>query len=113
MKNKSKKIRHFDRLYPSIPDTIALAEAVESRFLDLCAAYRRIRGVDLAIPKELDGDMLRWRQLRVRHKQNDFRNTEAELEATKEIATWTVQVNSALRNQGPKHIVWREDVLDF
>lgn len=102
------KLQHGNRLHPSTQDDIMLGIAVEDRFLDLCAAYRRIRGIDLVPPRELDADMLRWRQMRVRHKQADYRHTEAEMESTKEIGTWLVNTNAALRNQPPVALAWKD-----
>lgn len=101
----SKRI-HFNRLRPSVPDTIALADAVEVRFIELCGSYLRIKGEHLVPPRSLNQDMLRWRQMRVRHKHGDFRNTEAELQSTRAIAQWTVDVNRRIRNQEPMKIEW-------
>jgi hypothetical protein len=103
-------LQHGNKLEKSIPDTITLAAKVEENFLTLCELHRRVRGVDLIPPRELDGDMLNWRAMRVRHKKGDFRNTESELRSTKTIAEWTVQVNCVLRNQPPKHVTWKEEV---
>ena len=94
----------------STQDDVGLCIAVESRFIDLCGAFRRIRGVDLAPPEELDAAMLLWRRMAVRYKQRDYRHHPDELAALKEIASWTVQVNRALRNQLPQSMKWKEDV---
>jgi len=98
---------HFGVLHTSDLDTIELARAVEDRFLDLLSAYLRIRGVPLAIPVTLNADMLRWREMRVRHRSGDLRNTEAELKSTQAIAQWTLSENASLRNQKPVTVVWR------
>ena len=98
---------HGNVLKPSRQDDIALATAVECSFLQLCQDYRRIRGADLVPPQILKGDMLRWRQMRVRHQQGDFRNTEAELKSCKAVAEWTVRVNADLRGQKPEKMDWR------
>lgn len=93
-------------LFPSNPDMITLAEAVESRFLTLCEGWLRKCGVELPIPKSMDRDMLRWRQMRVRHKRGDRRNTLAEIKSMKAVAQWTVMMNCELRGQPDKQIVW-------
>jgi len=93
-------------LKPSVPDTIALSSAVQSRFLDLCEAYLRIRGVELSPPPSLDADMLRWRTMAVRFKKGDFRNSEGELKALRTIAQWTLDENSELRNQPKVSVDW-------
>jgi len=97
---------HYNILSLSSMDTVELAKAVEARFIDLCEAHLRIRGSRLALPKELDQDMLRWREMRVRHKSGDYRNTHSELRSTQVIAQWTVDINRAMRNQKPQKIVW-------
>ena len=54
--------------------------------------------------------MLRWRQMAVRHRKGDFRNSDAEYESIKTIAQWTVDVNCQIRNQPAKKIVWKEEL---
>ncbi len=90
---------HVHVMVQSTADCIALGQAVEERFLDLCHAHLRIRGCELPIPRSLDSDVLRWRAMRIRHKRGDFRNTESEWSSTKAVAQWTLDVNSQLRNQ--------------
>lgn len=92
-------MQHGNMLVRSVADTVALAQAVEERFLDLCGSWLRIRGVEMPIPTSLDSDLLRWREMRVRHKRGDLRNTEAELKSTKAVAQWTLQMNAELRGQ--------------
>lgn len=95
-----------DLLKPSTPDTIALSDAIESRFKSLCHAYARLRGMELGIPKKLDSDFLRWRTMAVRHKKGDFRNTISERQSIQTIAQWLVDTNAAIRNQPAKVIEW-------
>jgi hypothetical protein len=64
-------------------------------------------GMQLNIPKSLDRDMLRWREMRVRHKKGDFRNTDGELRSTKTIAQFTVDQNCMLRKQPLKKVEWK------
>ena len=99
---------HFNVLRPSEMDTVELGYAVEERFLDLMGAYLRIHGDYLNIPVQLNRDILRWREMRIRHKQGDLRNTDAELTSTKVIAQWTLDCNAKLRNQKPVAIEWKE-----
>lgn len=101
-------LQHGSMLKPSEQDTIALAMAVEDRFLDICAAWRRVRGVDIPFPESLNVDWLRWREMRVRHKRGDFRNSDAELKSTKSIAQWTLDMNASLRNQKPQKLACLE-----
>jgi len=97
-----------DILKKSDPDLIALSLSVETRFKDLLGSYLRIRGVELIPPKSLDQDMLRWREMAVRHRNGDLRNTDAEKKSVRAIAEWTIRVNCELRNQSPKVIVWKD-----
>lgn len=99
-------IIHTDTLGISLMDDIALCEAVEHRFLTLCKVYLQMRGVALIPPKELNADMLRWRQMRGRHRIGDFRHSMDELKSTQRIAQWTLDVNSKLRNQEHITLEW-------
>ena len=99
---------HFNILHPSDLDTVELGQAVEDRFLDLCGTYLRIRGETLPIPQQLYPDMLRWREMRVRHRAGDLRNTESELRSVKALAQWTVDENLALRGQQAVVVEWKE-----
>lgn len=103
---KKAEIIHTDVLRPSSMDEILLAEAVESRFLTLCNAYFNIRGVCLVPPDDLNADMYRWRQMRIRHRKGDLRNTVDELKSTQRVAQWTVDVNNVLRNQPSSVVEW-------
>lgn len=102
------KLIHNNKLEPSSIDDYALAEAVEHRFVGLCESYLRIKGVELVPPQDLDGAMLRWRSLRVRHRDGDLRHTMAEMQATREVAEWTVRENAKLRNQSIPQLVWKD-----
>ena len=98
---------YFNKLAPSVPDTVALSQAVEDRYVELCGTHRRVRGGELVLPAGLDADVIRWRQMQVRFKGGDFRNTEAELRSVRAVAEWTVAVNAEVRNQEPQKIAWR------
>ncbi len=93
-------------LFHSTPDVIALAEAIESRFLTLCEGWLKKRGKKLPISKSVHRDLFRWRVMRVRHRQGDNRNTQSELKSTKFIAQWTITMNCELRGQDDKQIAW-------
>lgn len=97
-------LQHGSMLKPSDADAIALAQAVEERFLELCHGWLRVKGAELPIPESLNSDMLRWREMRVRHRMGDFRNSEAELKSTKAVAQWTLDMNCSLRNQPRKSL---------
>jgi len=99
---------HFNILKPSSLDTVELACAVEDRFLDLLASYLRVKGQPLAVPVELNADMLHWREMRVRHRQGELQNTEAELKSTRAIAQWTLDQNNLLRGQPKMTMEWRD-----
>lgn len=107
-RNGRAKQRHSNALRPSTADAIALAEAVESRFLSLTEAWKRVNGTELPIPPQIDKDLYRWRQMRVRHRQGDFRNSEAEYRSLKAVADWTVELNQILRNQPIKRVEWKD-----
>lgn len=96
-------LQHGTMLKPS-GDWALFGEAVESRFLDLCGSWQRVKGVDLPIPESLNADMMRWREMRVRHRTGDFRHTEAELKSTKVVAQWTLDRNAELRHQVPQKL---------
>ena len=106
--NGNGRVRGLETPTNSTQDTVALAQAVEERFLDLCRFYLRVNGFKLVVPGGLKHDFVRWRQMRVRHKAGDFRNTPSELKSTRSIAQWTVNVNSKLRNQNPKQLEWSD-----
>jgi len=94
------------RFLTSNKDDIALADAVDQRFRDLCFAWTRIKGESLRYPQELHLDIIRWKSMLKRHQLGDFRHTEAELKSTKTVADWTHQTNCYLRNQEYEAIKW-------
>lgn len=93
-------------LIPATQDEVHLAAAIEPRFLDLCGAYKRIKGVDLPIPKAMQSAIVLWRQCMVRFKGGDFRTSHSERKAVKEVAQWTLDENCDLRNQPRKKLPW-------
>ena len=106
---KPKFKQHFpDRLVPSQPDDYCLARKVEENFLNVCLTYKRINGEEISIPPHMDSDIIRWRQMRVRHESGDLRHTGAELRSVKAVAEWTISVNAKLRNQKTPTIDWKD-----
>ena len=97
-----------DNLVPSVDDTFALGLAVEMRFTELCGAYLRIKGVKLKLPPHLKAAALKWREMVLRHRRGDRRNTRSELVATREIANWTHKVNCEIRNQAYFPVSWKD-----
>jgi len=98
--------RHINLLVRSQRAEVDLAFQVEERFKTVCELYWRTHQTDLIPTKDLDGDMLRWRTMVVRHKAGDFRHTEAELKSVKVIAQWTLDINCDLRGQPRQNIKW-------
>jgi hypothetical protein len=63
-----------------------------------------VRGEELKFPAILKEDISRFRTLLDRHQAGDLRHKQSEIEAVKLIAEWSLQVNSAIRNQGPVEV---------
>lgn len=91
--------RFPDRLVPSTLDAIQFCIAIEQKFLELCKLHRQHYGTDLLPPPYIDKDMLRWRTMRLRHRQSDWRNTDAEFKSLKTIAQWLLDVKCDICNQ--------------
>jgi len=107
MSGKNGKI-HYSVLSESQLDTVELAKAVEDRFLVVFHLHMKICGSQLDVPHELKKDLLRWREMCVRHRRGDYRNTISELESTRSVAQWALDVNCKLRNQPVKKIAWSD-----
>jgi len=110
MSRRNGKPRHADRLLSSSMDDVALGVAVDEKFLVLCKRYLDVTGNQLLIPQSMDRDVMRWREMRVRHKRGDFRHTEAEIKSLRAVAQWTVDVNDVICGQ-PKRapIQWERE----
>lgn len=106
MRKNNGTIIHTNVLYRSIADTVALGDAIETRFLELCKDYLRIKHEHLSFPADLDSDVFLWRCMRMRHKKGDFRNTDDELKSTRRIAEWTLHVKCSLTNREYVPIEW-------
>lgn len=99
---------HGNRLVLSSPDDLALAKAVEEKFVFLCTVRRNMRGMDIVVPESLRNDMFLWRQMLARHKRGDFRHTGAEMMSLRTVAEWTLAEHAKLRNQPIPKMVWRD-----
>lgn len=95
-------------LIPACIDDIELSCAVEQRFIDVCGTYLRLKGVQLAIPKDLQADLTLWRRMVVRFKSGDMRVSFDERESLRRVAQWTLDVNCEIRNQPKQTLVWRD-----
>ena len=101
------KPRHFDRMEPSSPDVVALAEAMEPRFLNVCELQgRESGGGDVQVPQDLEVHFIKWREVLVRHRSGDRRNTPSEYESLKLVAQWTVSEKCRLCKQPDKILQW-------
>ena len=104
-KNRNKAPRiHGSALLQADASLITGVRAVADRLADLRGAYRRLRGIDLIQPPELDHDVVRFHALLDRFQGADFRYTEPELRSLKAIADWSLQTNAKLRNQKPPKV---------
>lgn len=97
----------MDRLLPATLDDISLSEAVQERFISLCEFHAQVKGFALVPPKEMDRDLIRWREMVVRLRGGDPRAKESEIIALKNVAQWTVSENAKLRNQKDTQVQWQ------
>ena len=108
-RNGRPKTIHSNRLLLSLKGDITLSLEVEKRFITVCELYFRIKGEQIVPPKDMNLDMLRWREMSCRHKRLDFRHTSAEMASLRAVAEWTLRVNAELRNQEYKPVDWRDE----
>ena len=97
---------HHEILQDSAADDAALGEAVQTRFVELLNDWLRTRGEKLVPPPELASAVRRWREMCGRHARGDFRHRDSEIQATREVAQWTVDRKMELAGQAPKEIEW-------
>ena len=97
-----------DIMLPSDHDAVELGKAVEERFLTVCELHERKYDTPINLPNDLDSDLLLWRRMRVRHNQGDYRNSRAELKATRSVAQWVMDTNCELRGQAKQTLQWRD-----
>lgn len=112
LKNPNRQKVHLNVLFPSEKDTIALAAAVQERFVELLNQWIKPppfgRGEPLVPPPELNQDVLLWRELCIRHKKGDYRNTADELKATQRIANWTLKRKRELVGKEYAPVEWQD-----
>ena len=96
-----------DILVRSKQDDHDLVLAVDERFRDLCHMHRRVRGVELPIPKSMKADFERYGRMLVRHAHDDYRHTAAELKSVKIIAQWTFDVKCDICGKPTQTIEFR------
>lgn len=97
-----------DVLKPSDQDTIALATAVRARFNDVLDLHFQMKGAPVPISPSLDSDIKMWAAMHARHLSGDFRSTDGEKQATRNVAQWTLDLNCSLRGQPTKTLAWRD-----
>lgn len=107
-KKRKAAATHGDMLIPSNLDKRTLPMEIQPRFLDLCDLFYRLRGIELTPPAELVHDLVRWREVVLRHRAGDYRHKPSEWESTKAVAEWTAVLNAELRNQDKPVIEWRD-----
>jgi len=95
-----------DRLLPAKPDDVMLVQEVHARWREVEGLHQRLRGVPLLIPGALAPATLRFRSVFSRFLQGDYRQTESEKKAVREIAQWLVNTNAELRGVTPTVIQW-------
>jgi len=106
MSKRNGKRIHMNRLMRSGPGIATLASALEDKFISLNGLYFKLKAVELEVPKSLVDDVIRWRRLRIRHKQRDFRHTESEKKSVVVLAKWTLEVKAKLCNQPVPKVPW-------
>ena len=82
--------------------------ALESRFLDLCDMYLRMKFEEIKIPKDMQRDMFLWRRMMKRFADGDLRHSEDEKSATRRFAQWTLDVKLELLHKPKQIIQWSE-----
>jgi hypothetical protein len=97
-----------DILKPSTQDMIALGAAVQERFSGVLDLHFQMKGTPVPISPSLDSDIKLWAAMHARHLMGDFRNTDGEKQATRNVAQWTLDLNASLRGQSPKTLQWKD-----
>ena len=101
------QVIHGDALKPSNPNFRELGEEVGQQFLTVCELYgRKSGGRPFPVPREMEVHFNRWRQMVVRHRKGDFRNSPSEWEAMKVVAQYVFDWHCKLRGQPSKALVW-------
>ena len=95
-------------LHPSDDDMSHLCRAVFHKLSELQGTFLRIRGVALAPSPVMKSDLVLWNTMIERHNKGDYRNTDDEYKALKNVAQWTHDENCILRNQPITKIEWKD-----
>ena len=111
-KKKKGDNRHANRLAPSDPlgnmDIPLLCTAVTQRWVEVFDLYKRVNDTELILPVDMASDVMLWRRMAVRHKRDDFRHTESEYIALKNIAQWTLDMKCELTGRERQVLVWKD-----
>jgi len=103
------QVIHGDVLKPSNPNYRGLAEKIGELFLTVCELYGRATGGEpFPVPKEMEAHFLRWRQMLLRHRKGDFRNSPSEWASVKEVAQFVFDWHCHLRGQSLKVLSWSD-----
>lgn len=94
------------QMYAATKDTVALVQAIESRYADLLDLHVRLKGIELPRPREIQTCANTWFAVLVRFQKHDHRHSEDELKAVRTFAQWTLNVNGELRGQKATTITW-------
>jgi len=94
-------------LRPSSRDTVQLGLAIQERYENVVGSWRRIKKQPLLIPPQIAADLKLCQAMVRRHKKMDYRHSEDELKASRNLAQWTCDVNCELRNQPKTKIQWK------
>ena len=98
----------LDRLENSDEDLKELSLAVQDRFIEVMNLHARARGFILTPTDALTSDLLRWRTMVSRHRKGDFRHRNSEKIALRNVAQWTLDLNSDLKGQPRKVLEWKD-----
>jgi len=105
---KKRKRIHGEQLVQSTEDMVQLGAALAPRFSLTVSMYRDRWGTPPRIDADRKASIVLWRTMAVRHSTGDWRNTESEEKATKEVAQWCLDLYRMLRGQLTETIKWRE-----
>lgn len=96
------------QLQPASADAIALANAIQDKFLSLCNLHERVRGVPLVPPMDMYAEFKRWRRAFLRFSQGDFRHDAGEWRSMLLIASWTLDKQCELIPTKKREKMWWE-----
>ena len=101
------QVIHGDVLKPSNPNYKGLTEAIGNQFLTVCELYgRNTGGQPFPVPKEMEVHFHRWREMVLRHRKGDFRNSPSEWASMKVVAQYVFDWHCKLRGQLLQCLVW-------